>query len=87
MATDQGRSVWHHATTDSIGSTSDAVLDTAPASPIAAFGSVAGSQIVARAIAAGGNVNSAGHTQSGLLMLNNFDPDGAPDTGRRMAWS
>ncbi len=30
LATDQGRSVWHHATTDSIGSTSDAVLDSAP---------------------------------------------------------
>jgi autotransporter-associated beta strand protein len=77
LATDQGRSVWHHATTDSVGSTGDAVLDSASASPIAAFGSVAGTQIVARAIAAGGNANSAGHTQSGLLMLNNFDPDGA----------
>ncbi len=77
LATDQGRNVWHHATTDSIGSTGDAVLDSAPASPIAAFGSAAGSQIVARAIAAGGNVNAAGHAQSGLLMQQKFDPDGA----------
>jgi autotransporter-associated beta strand protein len=77
LSTDQGRGVWHHATTDSAGAANDAVLDSAPASPIAAFGAVAGSQIIARSVAAGGNVNAAGHTQSGLLMLHNFDPDGA----------
>ena len=81
LSTDQGRTTWHHATTDSLGSTGDAVLDSAPASPIAAFGAVAGSQIVARAVASGGNVNTAGHAQSGLLMLHNFDPDGAGHWG------